>query len=80
MGCVAWGEIEEPPLALVRCVRRDLALPSSVYDHPLWQGTSSDNQYWKAGIWQVHKGAGGAGRQGEMGPGGKMVVSRKGGR
>ncbi|KAL6746102.1 hypothetical protein V8C86DRAFT_2953653 [Haematococcus lacustris] len=54
VGCVAWPEIEEPPLAgLVACVRRDLAAPARVYASPVWAGVSSDNQFWRGFIWPV---------------------------
>eukprot|EP00983_Pelagomonas_calceolata_P100132 1158533-Pelagomonas_calceolata.AAC.1 len=53
VGCVAWPEMEEPPISLVRCVRSDLAATARVYEAPLWQGISSDNQFWVGSIWLV---------------------------
>ncbi|KAF5830551.1 hypothetical protein DUNSADRAFT_14358 [Dunaliella salina] len=53
VGCVAWPEMEEPPISLVRCIRSDLAAPAKVYEAPLWQGVSSDNQFWVGSIWLV---------------------------
>lgn len=45
--------IEEPPPSVVRVMRADLARPGRLYDAPVWTGTSSDNMYWTASIWQV---------------------------
>lgn len=50
---MAWPGIEEPPLDMVRCVRRDLVAPAQTHESPLWVGTSGDNQYWRASIWPV---------------------------
>ncbi len=58
LGCVAWPEIEEPPLGLVRCLRRDLVAPGRSFDAPVWHGGSSDNQYWRCGLWPVDCAAG----------------------
>lgn len=52
MGCVASRMIEEPPLGVVRCLRSDLASPSSCFTTPLWTGTSPDTQS-PCSIWQV---------------------------
>jgi vacuolar protein sorting-associated protein 13A/C len=53
MGCVAWPDMEEPPLGLVRCLRRDLITPAAMTETALWSGASSDNQYWRCSIWPV---------------------------
>ena len=44
---MAWPDMEEPPLSLVRCLRRDLVEQATTYDAPLWSGASSDNQFWR---------------------------------
>ena len=49
--------MEEPPLGLVRCVRRDLLCPSSTFQSPLWAGSSSDNQFWRCSLWPVDNAA-----------------------
>ncbi len=60
-GCVAWPDMEEPPLGLVRCVRRDLAQPATLVQPPeigpLWIGASSDNQSWRCSFWPVDNAA-----------------------
>ena len=53
MGCVAWPDAEEPPLTLVRCMRRDLVTSASMHASPLWSGASSDNQFWRCSLWPV---------------------------
>uniref|UniRef100_A0A7S0RAG7 Uncharacterized protein n=1 Tax=Chlamydomonas leiostraca TaxID=1034604 RepID=A0A7S0RAG7_9CHLO len=53
VGCVAWHGIEEPPLDLVRCVRRDLVVPAALAPAPVWAAVSSDNQYWRVWLWEV---------------------------
>lgn len=58
MGCIAWPEIEEPPLGLVRCLRRDLAAPGRVFESAVWGAASSDNSFWRASVWQVDAAAG----------------------
>eukprot|EP00798_Chlamydomonas_sp_ICE-L_P025166 gene25166-10797_t len=58
LGCVAWPDIEEPPLDLVRCMRRDLVTEALTYDAPIWSGASSDNSYWRCSIWEVDNHAG----------------------
>lgn len=50
---MAWPAIEEPPLSLVRCMRADLVAPTKLYEAPLWQGASSDNQFWLCSLWRV---------------------------
>lgn len=53
LGHVVVGAIEEPPLSVVRVLRRDLAKSAQLFDAPVWSGTSSDNMYWQCSIWQV---------------------------
>lgn len=53
LGCVAWPDAEEPPLGLVRCMRRDLVTPSRVLEPPLWSGASSENQFWRCTLWSI---------------------------
>jgi vacuolar protein sorting-associated protein 13A/C len=50
VGYVAWPDIEEPPLTLVACLRRDLVAPARLFDYPVWSGVSSDNQvgWWRS--------------------------------
>ncbi|MEW5308579.1 MAG: hypothetical protein WDW38_000525 [Sanguina aurantia] len=57
MGCVASHMVEEPPLGVVRCLRSDLASPSTCFTTPLWVGTSPDTQS-PCSIWQVDNLAG----------------------
>ncbi|KAG1653272.1 hypothetical protein FOA52_002732 [Chlamydomonas sp. UWO 241] len=52
-GCVAWPDAEEPPLGLVRCIRRDLVERAPLARAPLWAGASSDNRFWRCWVWPV---------------------------
>jgi vacuolar protein sorting-associated protein 13A/C len=45
--------LEEPPISVVGCLRKDLVRPARFYDAPVWQDTSSDNMYWQCALWQV---------------------------
>jgi vacuolar protein sorting-associated protein 13A/C len=53
LGCVLWPAIEEPPLGLVRCARRDLVAAARFHESPLWVGASTDIPLWRASIWPV---------------------------
>lgn len=53
LGHVVVPAIEEPPLNIVRVMRADLVKGSHMYNAPVWSGTSSDNMYWQADVWQV---------------------------
>ncbi len=53
LGCVAWPEIEEPPLGLVRCLRKDLVRPAACAEPCVWSAASSDNAYWRTSVWSV---------------------------
>ena len=57
VGCVAWPDMEEPPLSLVRCVRKDLVMAAETYETCAWSGASADNQWWRCTLWPIDNAA-----------------------
>jgi len=54
LGCVAVPALEEPPLSLCACVRRDLLEPADKADKAAWQGVAGDKTSWRCSLWRIN--------------------------
>jgi len=53
LGCVAVPALEEPPLSLGVCVRRDLLQQAELEQMPTWKGIADDRSSWSCYMWRV---------------------------